>query len=297
MEYLAIGGVGLLRVVQANFNKQASRHLQSSGMYLYFGFFFEFMAAVCSFLYLCIGGFSGFGTETVICAAITGFCFVAELLTALFVMRHAPLVLSNLCALSGGLIVPLIAAIFWFDEPMQWWQWCGVAVFFVAVMFLTTKQSTEKKSLSLKAAVMLALNFLINGCCGTVGKYFAIRVENNNPAMFSCFCYGFASIFFLITIAVLQTGKRITPSSFKRALPKKLYLFGVILGLGCASIVYSSTILARTVPVVILNTLPSIISIVGCLIVGQLLFKEKITPKNVLGVLFGISSAVLLVYR
>ena len=108
MEYLAIGGVGLLRVVQANFNKQASRHLQSSEMYLYFGFFFEFMAVVCSFLYLCIGGFSGFGTETVICAAITGFCFVAELLTALFVMRHAPLVLSNLCALSGGLIVPLV---------------------------------------------------------------------------------------------------------------------------------------------------------------------------------------------
>jgi len=49
------------------------------------------------------------------------------------------------------------------------------------------------------------------------------------------------------------------------------------------------------VPVVILNTVPSAISIIGCLLVGALVFKEKITARNAVGVALGILSVVLIV--
>ena len=80
-------------------------------------------------------------------------------------------------------------------------------------------------------------------------------------------------------------------------LTRPLSLYGVLLGATCASIVYLTTTLSRTVTVVVLNTVPSVISIVGCLLLGAVLFREKITVRNLCGVILGALSVVLIVSR
>ncbi len=293
MNFLFVFLVGILRIVQANINKQTSSYMDSTRRYLSYGAYFEGAAALFSVLYLCISGFYGFNAATVVCSTLTGTCFLVELLTSLAALQGAPLVLCNMCALGGGIILPSIAGIFFFDEPMTILQWTGVVAFFAAVYFLSPNDKSSVKKLNVKTIIMLALNFFINGCCGVLGKYFAVRVENGNPALFSCLSYVCASVFFFIGYLILSSrgGCKTESGGF----PKKLYPYGMGLGAVCATIVYFTTALSRVIPIVILNTVPSVISIIGCLLVGRMLFFEKITAKNICGVISGIISAILIV--
>ncbi len=295
-----IGVVSLLRIVQATCNKMTSGHLCSTALFFRYGAFFEGMAAVFSLLYMCVVGFYGFGTITVVCSLLSAMCYVTELVTSLKALKTAPLVLCNMCAMGGGIILASIAGILLFDEPMTLLQWLGVAVFFAAAWCLSPVQRIGGKKMTAKSWLLLIVNFLINGAASILSKYFAVRVEGGNAAMYSCFTYAFSALLFLLLLALCTARK--TPGKEKTpAVPVKLtrplYLYGVLLGATCASIVYLTTTLSRTVTVVVLNTVPSVISIVGCLLLGAVLFREKITVRNLCGVILGALSVVLIVSR
>lgn len=291
--------LGILRIIQANCNKLTSSCMTSTQIFFRYGAFFEGAAAVFSLLYLFAFGFYGFNTATIICAILSAFCYTTELITSLEALKHAPLVLCNMGAMGGGIVLVSILGIFFFDEPMTVTQWLGVAAFFLASCCLTPSENrtdTKVHRISRKGWTILVLNFLINGAASFLGKYFAVHVENGNPSLYSFLTYTVSSVLFLFLLQKsLRRAAQKTAAKTYAPLPQKLYLYGTVLGAACASIVYLVTSLSRTVPVVIINTVPSAISIIGCLFVGALIFKEKITWKKLLGVFLGILSVVTIV--
>ena len=331
--------VGALRIVQANCNKRSSGFLGTTALFLRYGAFFEGMAALFSLLYLFLFGFDGFGGATVLCSLLSAVCYVTELITALAALKTAPLVLCNMCSMGGGIILTSVAGILLFDEGMTPLQWLGVLLFFAAAWCLTPGQTDEKTSapnrMTAKSWLLLTANFLINGAAGTLGKYFAVRVENGNAARYSCFTYAISSLLFLTLVALYAVARRSAPVSVfqmkpvaeaaaasqpaaqlqptaeaaaasqpapqmqpaPQKFPRPLFRYGAVMGAACASIVYLTTTLSRTVTVVVLNTVPSAISIIGCLLVGAALFRERITAKNLCGVGLGILSVALIVWR
>lgn len=296
MDVLLVLGMGALRILQSHFNKQTSGYMNTTERFIRCGTYFEFMPALFALLYLCISGFHGFGGATLICSAIGGLCYVCELTTALMAMRRAPLVLCTLCSLGGYIILPSVVGIFFFGEPMSWLQWLGVMLFFVAVWFISSAKSGGGRKMTAVTAAVLVINFLFNGFCGVVSKYFAVRVANSNPAFYSCLSYAFGGVFFCIVLAVFLLHKRRKGvEAQSEPLPKKVYLYGVAVGAVCSSIGFLSTFLAKTVPIVILNTVPSAIGVIGCLLLGGIMFGERITARNIVGVIVGILSAVLIV--
>lgn len=292
MKILPVLGMSGLRIVQSTFNKKASAYTDTLDRNLRFGAYFEAAAAVFSLFYLLFAGTNGFTVPTLICAAITGCGFLAELLTALSALRSAPMVLCILCSLGGGIIVPSIIGIFFFDEPMTWLQWIGVALFFVAAVLLSPSTKSESKVKFGKAIPILVANFIINGGLSTLGKYYAVRIEDGNAAVYACWSYAVAALMF----AVLALCRRKKAAELNtQPLPARAYLFGTILGATCASIVYLSTVLARTIPIVILNTVPNALCIAGSLFIGAWLFKEKITPIRLVGAAVSVISTTLVI--
>jgi len=292
---------GFLRILQANFNKQTSAFMISKWWFYRYGAYFEFAAAFFSFVYVCFLGFNNINGITIICSLITAACFAGELITSLEAMKRAPLVLCNICSMGGGIVFVSIIAIYFFQEPMTLLQWLGVVIFFLAVYFLSDNNTENRQNVQInkKTGLILILNFFINGVCGVVGKYFAVKVANGNAPLYSFTTYLFSSLFFaLLLLDYIKKHKSTTaePVTLKAlVLPKKLYIYGAALGATCSTIVILSTILSRTIPVVILNTVPSVISIIGCLIIGTLLFHEKITTKKTIGVILGITSLFMIV--
>jgi len=289
---LLVAVVGLLRIAQANCNKATSGDINTRSLHFRYGALYEGTASILCFAYLTAAGFPAWNTGTVLCALASSFFFVTELITILEAMKGAPLVLCNMCAMGGGIIIVSIAGIFFFGEPMSLMQWLGVAAFFAAAYCLSPREKSDKKMTG-RVWMILLCNFLINGAAGIIGKYFAVRVENGNAVLFTALTFGISALAFL-AMWLLAKGKTVR-SEWNAPMGRKLYGCGALLGLICAVMVCLNTSLARTVPVVILNTVPSAISIIGCLLVGALVFKEKITARNAVGVALGILSVVLIV--
>lgn len=290
MDIFPILGIGLLRIVQTSLNKETSRHTTTLRRKLCFGIFFEAMAAIFSLVYLFVAGFGGLSWMTLLCATITGAGFLADLLTGQVALQSAPLVLFTLSALGGSVILPLIAGIFFFEEPMSLIRWLGVAIYFVAAWLLSAQGGGGESFRPRQALPILCVNFLINGALGIVGKYFAVAVKDGNAALFSCLSYASAAFFF----GLVLLGKRGDRREHEEVLPGRVYGFGVVLGAVCATIVYSSTVLARIVTIAVLNIVPNVVCIVGSLLVGCLLYREKLTKRRMLGAILGIAAAVAL---
>lgn len=295
--------LGALRIMQTLCNKKTSVFLESKDIFFRYGMLFEFSSAIFGLVYLGFVGFYGLNLKTVIVSLITAISYVTELITALQALKGAPIVLCNMCSLGGGIILTSIAGIFFFDESMTVNRWLGVILFFFGAFCISAekkgKKATEK--ITMKTLIILVLNFLINGIASILSKYFAVYVEGGNIAIYTVITYLFASLLFALLFFILRV-RTLKSLSFPdkrqeehlQPFPMKLFVYAGILGVTCSSIVYLSTFLAKTVSLVVLNTVPSAISIIGCLIVGALLYKEKITTRKCIGIISGILSALMI---
>lgn len=301
MELLFVFGIGVLRIFQSSLNKQSSKHLESINTYLRFGVYFESVAALFALFYLCILGFNGFNSFTVVCSLLMGTAFLIELTTSLKALQNAPLPLCTMCSLGGGIILPAISGIFFFNEPMNVFGWLGVALFFISAYFL---MPYEKKTVHIKKStvVFLLCNFVINGCCGIISKFFAVGKEDGNAAMFACLSYVFAAILFGAVVFFTKVrrdtsaqAQKLQAGSRQAFLPKPVYISGGAVGVICASIVFFTTVLSRTVSIIVLNTLPNAVCLIGSLAVEALWFGNKLTLRQIIGVVLNILATVIIV--
>ena len=294
MELLFVSGIGILRIFQSSFNKQSSKYLPSINHSLRFGLYFEASASFFALIYLCVSGFYGLNALTVVCSALMGTMFLLELTTSLKALQNAPLALCTLCALGGGIILPAIFGIFFFNEPVTVWGWFGVALFFVSAYFLAPY---EKRKVSIKKSTIfiLLLNFIINGFCGIISKFFAVKLDNGNAALFAWLSYAFATAWFLGVLFVLRRKSNVATETNERFLPKPVYFFGGAVGAVCASIVFFTTILSKTVSIIVLNTVPNAVCLIGCLFIDTLLFKGKLTARQITGTVLNVIATTVIV--
>lgn len=289
MDILLVGIMGLFRIAQSVTNKKISGFTETLHQKVYFGVLFESAAALFSFVYLFIFGFSGIDRYTLLFSLLTGLGFLAELLSSLAALNRASLSLCTVCALGGGVVLPAIFGIFFFGEPLSVIQWLGIAMFLLSAWLITPKSSPDKEFSIISALPFIITNFLVNGALSVIGKYYAVCVTKANPALFSCISYAFAAAMFGIFLLALP---RRATNKYTTKFPKKFYTLSAFVGAVCATIVFLSVFLAKTVPIVILNTVPTSVCILGSSVIGQLFFKEKITKRALYGVILGIASIV-----
>ena len=287
-------GIGVLRIFQSSFNKQSSKYLPSINLYLRFGLYFEASAAFFALIYLCINGFYGLNALTIICSAFMGTMFLLELTTSLKALQNAPLALCTVCALGGGIILPVLSGIFIFSEPVTAWSWLGVILFFVSAYFLAPY---EKKKIDIKKStvLILLLNFVINGLCGIISKFFAVKIDNGNAAMFACISYAFAAVLFCAVLLVMHQKSHPSTEGTEPFLAKPVYFFGGAVGAVCASIVFFTTVLSKTVSIIVLNTVPNAVCLIGCLLIDALLFRRKLTARQITGVILNTIATTVIV--
>ena len=294
MDFLFVLGIGILRIFQSSFNKQSSKYLPSVNQYLRFGLYFEASAAIFALIYLFINGFYGLNALTLVCSALMGTMFLLELTTSLKALQNAPLALCTICSLGGGIILPVISGIFFFNEPVSIWGWLGVALFFVSAYFLAPY---EKKRISIKKStvLILMLNFIINGFCGIISKFFAVKLDNGNAALFSCLSYAFAALWFCTVLLAARRKPYASHEASERFLPKPVYFFGGAVGAVCASIVFFTTVLSKTVSIIVLNTVPNAVCLVGCLLIDAFLFRGKLNARQIIGAILNVLATTVIV--
>ena len=173
------------------------------------------------------------------------------------------------------------------------------------------KEKREKKEkMSFKTIVLLLIDLLSNGMVMVVQKCFSKLVPNGNTSVYSFLMFLsnavilYAAYFVIagmkknretVSVTDAETGENQTREvKVIRPLSKTLFVCGAFLAFALFAINYIVTELGRTMDSSVLFTVSFAISILITVLIGCFYYKEKMTPVNIVGLLLGLVSTVML---
>ena len=143
---------------------------------------------------------------------------------------------------------------------------------------------------------MLVLSCFANGLVMLAQKYFAFKDVNGNVALYSCLTFGVGALSLVCCIflqsGILKRDKFVEKEGEFNEFPKRLFGYGTALAFALFMINLLVTMLAKTLPSVVLYTVSSFMAIMITSLVGFVGFKEKMTIKKLVGLLLGVFSII-----
>lgn len=295
--------IAIMRVVQKVCSKKVSNAVEGK-VFFHYGGYYNLLSALFALIALCFVGFYGFNDlPTLLCALGTAVFMAIELFAGIEALKGCSLIVSQMFSV-GALFIPCLLGIFLFDEPMTVWQWVGLALFMVSMYFLIAppknkEENSPKQKLSVKTLVMLILSLLAGGFVMVLQKVFAVLVPDGNVATYSFLMFALNALMLYVCYAVLAFKRRGAENAVKtergwKPLSKVLLICGAFLALAVFAINQLVTTMAESVPSAILYTVSYAISILITLLVSVFYYKEKITWKNVVGIVLCLGSILII---
>jgi drug/metabolite transporter (DMT)-like permease len=298
--------IAVMNAIQRICSKVSSKEINGNATFLRFGALYQLFAAILSLITLFIVGFNGWNLPTILCSLIFAVCFAVNIFSGIEAIKNCSLVTAYMFSI-GGLILSIVVSYFWFNEAVSVWQIIGLIMFFVSAYLLSSEQKNVNKKCTAYTVFMLILSFLSNGVVMVVQKYFTLRVKNGNVALFSFLSFLFcAAVLYISLLFVLRPKKRKTASTNAETetavqgkkkfvfLKKSLIVCSILLALSIFAINYLITEMGRTVSSMVLFPVSASIGILVTTVVGAVVFKEKLSLKNSIGLILGLLSIIVI---
>ncbi len=300
--------IALMRVVQSICGKQASIEVKNNKIFFLYGIYYEALAAIFAFITVCFSNFSGLTLPTFICGLVTAVFLMIQFYANLYAIKGCKIIIASMFAY-GGLLISCILSWIFFDEPMSIIQCAGLLLFFLSAYLLSSNKTddgdTQPQKISKSTWVLLIISMLGEGGVEFSQKYFSLKITDGNVAGFSFFMFVCSAIImatgFLImclkekhSAKLLLRTNEVLPVTEKTRLNKILLICGALLAFAVFIINLLVTELGKTVSTAIL--FPVSASIATCItsLVGLFIYKEKLSIKNVLGIVLGLVSIIML---
>ncbi|MBO5737289.1 MAG: EamA family transporter [Clostridia bacterium] len=269
---------------------------------------FNFITSVsATIVLLCWGGFSGFSWFTFFLAIAFGVCTALQQVSMLKAMDCGPWSYTSVIIALSTLIPALSGVLIW-KESLHWAQIIGI-ILMVFCFLLSVDMNKETKAASVKWLIWCVIAFLCTGFIGVMQKWHqssAVKLELNT---FLIFAFMISSVYSLASCIVIKRNS-MRNLSFKKAffgeekieqssfiLKKEVILLMVIMvvtGVGCAINnklnLYLSGIMDSAVFFPIFNGGNLVLTTV----LARVLFKEKLSYKQWIGLIIGIISVLFL---
>ena len=305
------GIIGAMRVVQKVCSKKVSDKIDGD-TYFHYGGYYQLIAAVLSLVALLYYGFSGFNATMLLCSVGMAAFITLGLFAEIEALKGASLILVQMFAAGSIVLSALFGHFFLEGQEMNVYQWLGLAAFLVSIYFMVSQDGVKKEEeqdagedvlekaldkpkqkISIKTIIMLVLMFIAEGGMMIVQTVFGTLVEDGNTALFSFVMFAINSLILYICYLVQalfirkpvqQTGKKVKP------LPKVLLVCGTFLGIALTVINILATELTAMVPAALLFSISNAIAIIVTMLVGYIVYKEKIGVKNIIGIILCAAS-------
>ena len=186
-----------------------------------------------------------------------------------------------------SLIIPVIFSVLAYGDVLSFWQIAGIALALIAVYLASVK----KKGLQIDRSYIWlpALVFLGSGLIDTSIKYFQeAYLDDGTYPIFSSTVFGAAAIsgFVFIGFKAIKKPLKINPKNVLGGIclgiPNYFSIYFLLRALNSETFNSSSVFTINNVAIVLFSTL-----------LGILLFREKLSSRNWLGVLLAVVSIVL----
>lgn len=185
-----------------------------------------------------------------------------------------------------SVVIPVLFGVFLYNESVTFLKILGIIIALIAVYLSSVKEDKSENTGTLLFPVLL---FLGSGAIDTILKYVQVNhVADEDVSIFSGSLFGIAAIFAVLILAIKSIKKR-------EAFGFKNVIAGIILGVpNYYSIVFLIKALQnKNFESSTLFTINNVAIVIVSTLVGLLLFKEKFSLKNKIGVALAILGIVL----
>lgn len=229
-----------------------------------------------------------FGIMLAVCSIFTFYAF-----------RVTSVAIVNMSATSS-VIIPCIVGMVFFKEAVSIGKILGIVLFLTAAYFITASNDKSSKTFTLKSLVACILVFLTSGIGSISIQLFSQYSIGVSDSLFMFYSYVFNSLILFVFVFVLsQKEKReklIEGSSLSTdaVFSKRLILLGAGISVITFALQQINVILANEIPAAVLFPVLKSGSLIFGAGVGLAIFKEKLSVKNIIGIVFCIAALIVL---
>ena len=242
-------------------------------------------SALALFALVSIWGIT-FHVDTIVLSAFYGISLAVSMHFGYRAVEVGPMALTSLLV-SFSVVIPIVYGLSFCGEAFTFFKGLGFGFLFVAIICSNIKKRDNVSSKTdLRWFLCVLLTFVTNGICAVLQK----RHQILYPKLYGTEFMLFAMLTCFLIYAVFAIIK-IRPTRFF-AVKKKRY--GVYSGVGNGIANFCTILLAGFESASVLFPTISIGTIIGAIICGRVLFKEKLNVNNYLTLLFGVVAIIFL---
>ena len=285
MKYIV--GILLCKLLQPLLNKKCSMALSDTSVFIKYILVRQIAAAGIALL-LSPGALASTQPRMLLYGMLFALCLTVCTYAGIAAMQHAPMVLVSMFEMAG-LLVPCVAGIFLFQEPLSPLHGIGLLLCMLSAWILTAKGSRSRMRMSLKSWLLLIACLLSNGGIMLTQKLFSYSLPDGNIGVFHFWGFFFSALFSLLLLLFVKRPEHAAPKvSFK------IYLYGIILSAALLAISMLSTVASASLPSVVLFSAANGGGLLLSALISVLVYREKITGKIVLGLVLGIVALMII---
>ena len=259
-------------------------------------FIFNAVASIAAiFVLLLMGGIGHISSFTLWLALLFGFATLVQQISSLEALRIGPLSLTS-TILSCSTVIPATSGALFFGEELKIAHIIGIILMLASFFFAVEKQAGEKKA-SWRWFLLCMIGFFASGSIGVMQKIHQsteFKVELNGflviAFLFSFFTSAVAYGYYLVK------HKRTHTESPK--LPPRQALFMVALmiasGLSFGAVNNLNLYLSGVMDSAVFFPIVNGVSLMLTTLAAFVIFREKLTKKQWVGVILGILSVIFL---
>lgn len=290
-DYIFLIIILLLRVPQNFSSKKTSGLVTNSQSYFLYGTYSYTLAGLIAFVMLLFDGMSGFSLPAVGISALGAVSLAVSLFCSIEALKNGVMVLAAMAS-SAGLLLPCIAGIFMFNEPMKPMQFIGIALLIFSGWLLIGYSKEQTGSFTPRTLLLLIGSMLSNGSVMLAQKMFSKYLPDTSVSIFSFLTFGLIGIGMFIGLVpslLSQSGR-----AKIAAVPKPVFLYGTISSIILLAINQLATLAGRNVPSAIMFPINDGGATIITAITAAIFFKEKLTVRSVCGLILGIGSLIVI---
>ena len=280
--------VGLLGSVIAKYYTAHARGARSS---------FLFSAVNCAVAALLLLLFGGVGTPslfTLLLGALFGALTALQGVMSLTSLRHGPMSYTAVIV-SFSTLMPALSGVLFFEEKAGWVQAVGIGLMLVSFL-LAVKTGKEEKKVNFTWLLFCTITFLATGSIGILQKVHQNTVYKGESDEFLIVSF-IVSALLCALFALFWRDKKANERDKTPLKQKKRWLFpllmivsGVTVALNNRFNLYLSGVMDSALFFPVINCGGLVLSSLA----AAVLFRERLTPRQWLGVAIGILSVVFL---
>lgn len=293
MEYLIIAVMAVLActkvTIQSGYSKMAVSGFRDSIMYNFI------MFVTVAVIFMPFLFFSEFNLDTVIFGCIMGVLSVAFQVSYMLAFSKGKTALVTTVG-NFSMIIPILVCYIFFSEPFTAKRIAGTALAVVALCFITAKSKNNRDTESTTSKGWLfftLISFLCNGLISVNQKIYAQVSAEFNVFCFVAAAYITAAIMSFVVYCVSGRSKKVEIPKSKPG--KACLVSGIITGAILGTFQCVSTYAASVIDGTVLYSAYNCITSIMIVFAGRLVFKEKLSAKQYVGVVLGMGAVLCMV--